>query len=1335
MAVNSMDLVQDPFASREGLFTGSRDCSVQPGAKALWDVNTGQRLLRGVPPSTKRTPYLQPMEKVAHNSADLLELVETGAAAVRCNFVSLGAALCTELGKRLEQLQSLDLCYCQLGAEHLDRLTQNRVLQGLERLALGGNSLGSSVARLGAWAPRLRRLELEINDLRNEGCELLAQALQMGSTQLQYLDLSVNGIQADGADALARALRGNRSLTYLDLGYNRIGPEGALALGQLADCALKVLRLEDNGLGDAGAVGVLRLPLEELRLGFNQVSAQGAVYLAMLLRGASLRRLDLTGNQLQDAGAAAFAAAMQKSCCLEELVLAGNAIGSAGGAALAQALQNNWRLQALDLRENPISQEAALTIAELTSQARLAARSAPPALAQLRAGAARRWPCWSVRAWLRWLLQAVAPEESAAVLACGLASAVITEDAEGTWYEPHRLKELAGLYGRRLKSEFCSKRLPAQGLYLLNLTPFKVLAGQHAVQENSGSLLPFASTLQLLQKGVPVATEPIVLTEETGERRWVLPGGAELRLLRSRHVGSSTAELAVAVWSWPHRLRGLPFQDLSCYWQSAKGNDLGTDMTSAVEHIIKPDTLLSQSSLAELYGPGPVQTFVSHHWGHDVNDLFAALAPLAGEGARFWLAGISVNHWRKEQRAFAAARRSRSAQSLALVLGPDAAALQRRWCLYEVLASDSTDGGDALTLQLCAPQGLLSEGTGGMPVSYILQVSSAISTLDVQMASGHCDELRELLERSGKGPVNLRLRQMLMEGLSSHRRGQEIFQGRGVARSKTEPSALRTELPGRVKTEPSDIGYDTAAEDSIDFDLLDASAEDDAKAQPREVFVPGPALVEGPRVWPAPATPLAVPPATESLAKPSKEERAEPPLCQAGAQIPDEAEAAESEERGEHASRSSSGSRSMGVSDVQDQQQEAEVPAEAETAAESEERGEHASRSSSGSQSVGQLSCRPVSIPEASQAPQEPRDWHKHKAEAELAELEERGEHASRSSSGSRSMGVSDVRDQQEADEPHNWHDHDVAEAEPAAESEERGEESRSSGGGRSVAEADERDWYEAEPESEERGECSASRRSSQSLGGLDAPEHYVMSHASEHDSQDDWMFSSAEPAEGRSWSSDSVGNGNSEAISANANETNWKTGAAILAQPFPEEDEDTLVLPKAAADMEGDAPEEPCDEVASCFSFRGSDQMCSEYSPSRAYQEEEVTFSRQFSPWPPSDPSELADAVAHAVIAGSAGYARSFDDMAWLEQPSPFKRGFTEDDLAASLYAAFAASHVERLPILQLLLACGRSQGEAEALERALRPLLASQDGSVSCDVLLRFLAHPRQHSSESEQ
>ena len=33
---------------------------------------------------------------------------------------------------------------------------------------------------------------------------------------------------------------------------------------------------------------------------------------------------------------------------------------------------------------------------------------------------------------------------------------------------------------------------------------------------------------------------------------------------------------------------------------------------------------------------------------------------------------------------------------------------------------------------------------------------------------------------------------------------------------------------------------------------------------------------------------------------------------------------------------------------------------------------------------------------------------------------------------------VSDVRDQQEADEPHNWHDHDVAEAEPAAESEDR---------------------------------------------------------------------------------------------------------------------------------------------------------------------------------------------------------------------------------------------------------------------------------------------------------
>ncbi|CAE7324132.1 unnamed protein product, partial [Symbiodinium necroappetens] len=87
-----------------------------------------------------------------------------------------------------------------------------------------------------------------------------------------------------------------------------------------------------------------------------------------------------------------------------------------------------------------------------------------------------------------------------------------------------------------------------------------------------------------------------------------------------------------------------------------------------------------------------------------------------------------------------------------------------------------------MVLKLCSPHGLLSEGTGGMPISYILKVSSAISTLDLQLAQ--CDSIAEkdmLLDEvqrltGSMSAANLRCRQFLQDGLSvMHQRGQQIF--------------------------------------------------------------------------------------------------------------------------------------------------------------------------------------------------------------------------------------------------------------------------------------------------------------------------------------------------------------------------------------------------------------------------------------------------------------------------------------------------------------------------------------------------------------------------------
>ncbi|CAE7218305.1 Ankrd17, partial [Symbiodinium pilosum] len=88
----------------------------------------------------------------------------------------------------------------------------------------------------------------------------------------------------------------------------------------------------------------------------------------------------------------------------------------------------------------------------------------------------------------------------------------------------------------------------------------------------------------------------------------------------------------------------------------------------------------------------------------------------------------------------------------------------------------------SLALKLCSPQGLLSEGTGGMPISYILKVSSAISTLDLQSAECESASEKEMLLQAierlagSVATASSRCRQLLQDGLSvMHQRGQQIF--------------------------------------------------------------------------------------------------------------------------------------------------------------------------------------------------------------------------------------------------------------------------------------------------------------------------------------------------------------------------------------------------------------------------------------------------------------------------------------------------------------------------------------------------------------------------------
>ncbi|CAK9072698.1 unnamed protein product [Durusdinium trenchii] len=794
---------------------------------------------------------------MAHSGVQLLAMLERGCSQLRCNFCPLTPAELGSLGRRLRGslVTSLDLCYCDLGPPGLTAFAtalereddENR--GRLEELKLGANGLGVSGAAVAGELCQtlaLQRLDLEINELHDEGIRAFAQKALGADCSLQHLDLGMNGIHQEGAQALASSLKFNRSLTYLDLSFNCLGPQGALALrSALEQSHLQVLRLEDNNLSDEAALSLLQLPLRDLELGFNQVTAEGAVQMAKRLwtaKGPS--RLGLAGNRLRDAGAAAFAAAIQKNCCLEELALPSNEIATAGGAALAAAMQCNWRLRELDLRENPISPEAAHIIAETTACARLASGSVPRTemlRSELETGMSRRFcRAWSVRAYLSWLTKDAADTpQLAQLVASALASALV--DGEGSAYDLARLKDLAQLYGRQLASKPRSERLtprprlgepigsaPGQrawvrGVYLVNLTPFSLVIssqGSHLTLEEgtSGSLDAHAEhglSLKLMHKTARELQqlEQMTLRPALGETSVPLNGpGGILRVLTSRHcAGTYQGECVVLLWSWPYRLRGVRFHDLNYYWNTAMAT-VGSSLTTpeAIRQVFRPDTLLQQCSLAELHTPGPAQSFVSHAWCLQVNEVFVALArAFAGaEMMRFWIAAFSLNHWCLEEHhgLVSDVLRSRNCQSLAVILGPQAETLKRLWCLYEVLlASDGRpERPGKMALKLCSPQGVLNVGTGGMPVSYILKVSGAINNLNLHQAE--CNQSDEELRnetfrrRLALHPIascNAQLRSFMSEGLSSlHQRGQEIF----LRASACLQGKGETDLDGRSET-------------------------------------------------------------------------------------------------------------------------------------------------------------------------------------------------------------------------------------------------------------------------------------------------------------------------------------------------------------------------------------------------------------------------------------------------------------------------------------------------------------------------------------------------------
>jgi uncharacterized protein (TIGR02996 family) len=254
----------------------------------------------------------------------------------------------------LRHVQILDLdCWA-------DALAMCPFLDRLTTLTLHAQHSGPALAAALARSPylnHLRQLCLSRNRLGDEGIAYLCQRVWPA---LEHLDLTHNHLTEATAALLQKNARCFPRLRVLQGRDNHLGPQGVarLATGPLRE-QLTALGLARNhiGLGNPTDVFPRLLTIPCLDLADNHLSAATLASVGLNHRTIAiphrLRYLDLSHNELTDAGAGALA----QACGLRQLrtlILVCCNIGDAGATALARS-EHFPQLHTLDLSNNPIS--------------------------------------------------------------------------------------------------------------------------------------------------------------------------------------------------------------------------------------------------------------------------------------------------------------------------------------------------------------------------------------------------------------------------------------------------------------------------------------------------------------------------------------------------------------------------------------------------------------------------------------------------------------------------------------------------------------------------------------------------------------------------------------------------------------------------------------------------------------------------------------------------------------------------------------------------------------------------------------------------------------------
>ena len=217
----------------------------------------------------------------------------------------------------------------------------------------------------------LKRLNLERDNITNEGVKHISTALTHTNCKLNSLNLGGNNITAKGVEHLSTALTHTYcKLNRLDLRYNKITDEGLKHLSTAlthTNCKLNSLNLEKNGISVGGlkhlstALTYTDCKLNSINLYGNNITDEAVKHLATSLahNNCKLNSLNLGENEITDEAVKHLSKAFTHSNCkLYSLNLGGNNMTDDAVKHLSTALKHtNCKLNSLNLSRNNITDE------------------------------------------------------------------------------------------------------------------------------------------------------------------------------------------------------------------------------------------------------------------------------------------------------------------------------------------------------------------------------------------------------------------------------------------------------------------------------------------------------------------------------------------------------------------------------------------------------------------------------------------------------------------------------------------------------------------------------------------------------------------------------------------------------------------------------------------------------------------------------------------------------------------------------------------------------------------------------------------------------------------